>query len=470
MANPVLVQHVVTPSTIGKAVVTLYVSLPNPSLAGNLLICVVQFDAGSFEPTCADDQGQTYTGIMYAGGSLSCKFFYFLNSVAGVKKITLTWGGSIPWVQAMAAEFYNVATSSADVTSALGTGTSASWQATGTIAASASAGTPYLVYQAGFCNGQTTQSSFASRAGFQLGCSLLPGNTTDHGSIAAASQWGVVTASLTNPVITAGTSQPYSSIAVAFKSAAAGTAPTLTPRVSRVQYNEFDLASPIALQFPCHGQLLVGSIIDNVFAAKILVTGITDNHNTWGEIEGSPIDFGGAGRHQMLYAENAVEDDATMISLAYTGDIVGSTICLQEIVGANTYNNAAATSGTKDTTGNLPSVTITPAAAGHIIIAHCDHAEGTEFGCVADSNGHVPNFQAPHWGGDGDAISFFNHDSGQANFLTTETSDVQFIWSRSATAPGDWVALAAAFKLVSSTTPITVNTLPSDSLAGRVRF
>lgn len=476
MANPTLVQHVATPSTLAvdmNPITSLVVSFPNPVLAGNLIIAAVQHDkASGGTVSCADDQTQSYTKIdNTAGANQSCHLFYFLNSAAGVKKVTISFTTETSYVNVVLAEFYNVATSSADVTSAIGGATSTVWQAVGTIAASATGETPYLVYHVAFSASTTAQASFAAQSGFQLACAQLPG-TSGLGSLPTATQWRVATAGITNPTITAGTSREYSSIAVAFKSAAAGTAPTLTPRVVNVQYNEFDSASTVHLQFPCIGNVLVASIVDNLDPNDITVTSITDsNDNTWQDVDGSPAVNGGAGQQQMMYAEGVTPSTDLSLTVTYTGTVSGANICFQDIVGANSYVTGTAASGTKNTTGNLPSVSITPTAAGQLVLGHCDHAEGTETGCVVDGNGHTPNFQTPYWGGEnGNAISYFCHDSGQANFLTTETSAVQFIWSRSATAPGDWVALAGIFEQSGESSPIERN-LAADSLnGGTVRF
>lgn len=449
--GPTLVQHVATPSTLVDTPITsLIVSLPNPSLAGNLLIMAVTWNAGTRTATVADDQAQSYEEIHSDDANADCSLFYFLNTVAGVQQITVTFNGTIDYVSATVAEFYNVATSSADVTSAIGTGTSASWQATGTIAGNATAGLPYLVFQVGFAGSGTAQPSFAARSGFDLGCAKLPGNATDHGQTPYATQFGVVTASLTNPIITAGTSVAYNTIAVAFKSAAAGTAPTLTPRIVHLQMDNFEETSPVPLQFPCIGTLLVASYLGNQGAVKTTITELVDGHtNGWVQIENSPVENGDAGKHSMWYAVDATTSTDMTMTLTFSGSIVGDCISLMDIVGANAYVAGTGNSaiGNKATTGNLTTVAITPTATGQLVIAMVDHAEGTEYGCVTDGNGHLPTFQLPRWGNEnGDAISYFCHDSGLANFRSNDTTAVTFIWSRGATtAPGNWAALGAVF-------------------------
>jgi hypothetical protein len=200
--------------------------------------------------------------------------------------------------------------------------------------------------------------------------------------------------------------------------------------------------------------LLVACCAGNTGTRKTIVTGITDgNNNDWAEIDNSPVDYLTAGNHQIWYAPYAITS-TTMSgpTVTYTGNITGSMICFMDIFGANSYvaGSGQNATGQKGTTGDLTTVTVTPTAVGQIVIAHVDHAEGTEIDCVTDGNAHTPYFMTPYWWvgatlEDGTALSFFCHDTGQANFRTNDTQAVTFIWSRSATPPGDWAALAGIF-------------------------
>ena len=86
--------------------------------------------------------------------------------------ITATFsGGSPAFMQCIAATFANVATSSADVTtgSVTDAASTTNWEATGSYAANASVGTPYLVYQAAFSTSPSPGTTFTPGGGYRLG-------------------------------------------------------------------------------------------------------------------------------------------------------------------------------------------------------------------------------------------------------------------------------------------------------------
>ncbi len=111
---PTLVQAVNTSSTAGNVENTYTVRLPNATLSGNSVVLAVQQKSGTGALSVSDDKGNTYNlGKTNDDGVQTVSVFYALNVAAGAQKITLSFAGGANWVAAVAAEFYNVALSSA---------------------------------------------------------------------------------------------------------------------------------------------------------------------------------------------------------------------------------------------------------------------------------------------------------------------------------------------------------------------
>ncbi len=91
--------------------------LPNPSLAGNMLMAIVPFDHTSSTPTVSDDQNDTYSLAATCTDTTNREeigIYYFLNAPAGVRQIKTTYHATTLYQGMPAvAEWTNVASSSA---------------------------------------------------------------------------------------------------------------------------------------------------------------------------------------------------------------------------------------------------------------------------------------------------------------------------------------------------------------------
>src|SRR5262249_53822771 len=121
--TPTLVQHVAG-AMDNNFVTTLTLTLPNPAGAGNALILGVRFNAAGSVSSVSDDQGNAWMiGPTTANENVPIPnrmtLYYALNVAAGTQTITVTFdgldgpGGHYGFPQAVASEFYNVATVSA---------------------------------------------------------------------------------------------------------------------------------------------------------------------------------------------------------------------------------------------------------------------------------------------------------------------------------------------------------------------
>jgi len=249
--------------------------LPQASLAGNLLIASIQWavtDGVTLDQAnVTDDQSQTgYTCVQRpgSGGFQSAAICYRPNTAAGVTKITIPFsGGSPQYVGGRVDQFYNVDQNFLDVTSCTGEATSAatSWAADNgsscTLAGNASTATPYLVYHVAFDNQQypASQTSIAAASGYTLlDAQGLGGNGGVMGAPPQVTQYQVVTTSVTNPTILVSPGDSYVSVAIAVKSATAGTPAAAGIRVQNVQHNyDGGIGTTVTIQAPTSGNLIV---------------------------------------------------------------------------------------------------------------------------------------------------------------------------------------------------------------------
>ena len=268
------------------------------------------------------------------------------------------------------------------------------------------------------------------------------------------------------PTVTVGAANlGYTSVAGSFTSAAAGTAPTATPRVVHIQHNQlgsFD-ASPIADQFPSSGNLIVVMASCNSSSGAVTIRPADANGNSYTQISGSPLVNGAGGQIQGFYATNARTGPTMATSIAYSvTSLGGANVVYYDVVGAdpNPFVASNTATGFQSSPGNLTSVTIPSSGnfsrPGLLVLAHIDHNTGNETGMAADSNGHAPLFTMPWMSNDdGNFAGQFTLDSGEAAILTADTSAVTFVWTRSATQAAEWEAFAMAFKgAASGTAPV----------------
>lgn len=424
--------------------------LPNPTLANNLLICGVSWDAAA-TATITDNIGTNtwVDGPASSGTTRKIMLKYALGVAAGTQDLTLTLSNSAANVHFRCSEFYNVARSSA----VDGTATSAS-NVTGPAVASGSITTTAdndLIYHYGVddanlcCTSHVT--SFVAGSGF----SLLPSDR-HMGHFAQYLAWGGHGA--INPTMTVNQSlhEPFGSAAIAFKAAAAGTAPRAGIRILRVYHTSLD-ASTYVVQWPCSGNLTV--VAQGEHGTDHLISFITDSdNNTFTKVTPpSPTNS----YPQVFYAANQTctnpntrtmtinnaAGGATGVPVIY--DITGAATSPLDAVAGVLYTQTRAggsscpgTSGSD--TDHAPD--LTPLVAPGLAIAVLNNGTGPT--CAMMGAGYVHD--AAWYTGDSDESTLMDSANGFAHIYYSNTSPLDFGWHwANVTTTNGW-ALAVSFK------------------------
>jgi hypothetical protein len=456
---PTLVQHVAT-GMDENPVTTLRITLPNPAGAGNALILGVQFVSSGTISSIADNEGNTWaTGptVTDASAGQTMRLYYALGVTGGTQTITITFGGlsSTPGLpQAVVSEFYNVAQISAED----GSSGSATSRTAGTITTTAPGD---LIYHWGVDFSDTNSnggayngSSITAGAGFTLLSADLQVGSADQYEVQSS-------AGSIDPTFTATGSATWGSLALALKSASAGTPPPAGIRIVHIQHtllsngNVQGRTTPVVMQFPSSGNLLAGLFNGPSYG----ITGISDSaSNTWASVTSSnPTACGGpAFPTPIWYAANA----ATSPTLSNITVTVGGTnpggvmFNLYDITGAATspFDKAAIAGGDQTSSGNLTTTTLTPSTANGLVLNNTAIDYHTLNGIVGsgyvlDSVVNAVDNDAAGTAGTTD--STLDEDNGFAHIYNATTSPVTFVYTATTTGTPSgiqcWGSTAASF-------------------------
>jgi hypothetical protein len=450
-AVPTLVQHVAT-GMDRYPINALTIQLPNPVRAGNCLIFGVQFNSAGSVASVTDDKGNTWrAGPTATNGSFSKRMnlYYVLNAIAGTQTIRVNFSGlsSTPgFPHAVVSEFYNVATANAfDGSVANSTSRTA-----GTITTTAPGD---LIYEWGASlsssnvnGGAFNGTSITAGAGFTLLSADLQVGSGDQYQIQPS-------AGLITPTFSASGSAVWGSLAIALKSATAGTAPPPGIRIIHLQHTLLQAvraqnrSEPIVMQFPSSGNLLVG--LYN--AAGPIATNVTDSLNNVWSLPASAITHGQEGNTsaQIVYAANAhtaptLSGIRVSISAVGTGDMMFN---LYDIIGAasSPFDLATNQQGTNNTFGPHTTGTITPRTRNGLVLHvnsidfHQEHRMTSPVGGAFDT---VTNdLESPD-------VSTLDMDNAYAHIYNSTTNQVNFTFTSccAQAGVGPWGGATAAFK------------------------
>jgi IPT/TIG domain len=431
--------HVSGSSTQGNSVSSYILRLPNPSLAGNCIIVGFQYSATpGVTPSVADDKGNTYSSAAQTtDGRQVVNIWYSLNVAPGAQKITVTFSGTSPsYVSALASEFYNVAPSNALDSSSGGSGSGSSVSA-GSLTPTASGD---LIYQYAVQDSTSSSPMAAWTQGANpwllLSADLLDG---------AAAQYQVQSAAAPiTPTFAMAPAQGFTSVAVALRSSNAGTPPPPGIRVVRVQNNSIQpyASSPVQLQFPSTGNLLVVSWIG---VPDHDLTGVTDNNKNTYVSTGPAFGYGLSGENQIYYAATAITGTTlTGPNLSTVGtDISGSTAVLLDVRGAATapYDSTAGratASATQSTAGSVTGVTLSPTTTNGLVISSIGVDSNTIVGVspgiflsIVPSPVISPNS--------------VQQNNGWALFYNASAGPETFVWASQGGPVYNWASIAVAF-------------------------
>jgi hypothetical protein len=445
---PTLVQHVTGPNTGGgNTIGMLFMHLPNPTLAGNCLILAIQ--QSTLYTTVPSDisPGTWVAGPTGTDSNFNIvRMFYALNVVAGLSDISVnTRDAGVGNVSAVLSEWYNIATSSAADGSA-GASAQGPTIATGAFSTAVDGD---LIYQVALCDGQARTgdqpllSSVTKGSGFTLaGADLLDGN---------AAQYTVqTTAGSINPTMTVSGIDFYNTVAIALKSAPAGTAPATGIRIVHVQsINAFrnNGGTTIPLQFPCTGNLIL--VMWSGFrtgVGSVDCTGVADGTNTY-VATGAAHANEQAGATRIYYASNATTSPDLALTLTLAAQQEHSNGTLYDVASAattDTFDGADVVGdGVQSVTGNLETISVTPESPHGLVVG----IVAVDLHTISGAVGAGYWFDSMTYPGADGAKNFYE-DQGSVHVYNVDTGLLVFVFSTQNNPGGvdDWTARAAAFK------------------------
>lgn len=471
MATPTLVQAVATGmSSFTHGYVFNYgspnnddcntwnMSLPNNTLASNLLVVVIL----STEPTAGawgvtDNKSNTWTaGPTYTdttnGNLISA--FYCAGSTAGVNLLTftLTSSGTAQGVCALFSEWYNVATSAALDGSNHNNGTSASWTA-GSITPTVS-GDLLLSFAEQVTAADPWNQTITAMTGGTW--SLLQAQR----QLGYASQFEVYNSTTAiNPTITAGASTGFIALCMAFKSAAAGTAPTAVPRVVARHTFFVDSTSSVVEQVPCFGNLLVACWDGYADSTTSNTVSLADSHsNTWTSRGSSASPGSTPGTIQILDTDAATTTvgGTTTITITVSGNAAYECMLrvhdIQAPLSSGNFDSTAGAqtaSGTQTIFGNLATVSITPTTSNGLVITAVQIGYGTLSGLVSPPAGSFSDISVIPVDTSWATTDSLDENNGWGHTYNTGVSPITYTWACNqylTDAIGSWSSMAAAYK------------------------
>jgi hypothetical protein len=461
MAVPTLVQSVHTgldtTGGFGTHFPTFKIELPNDSLPNNLLVVAFQYFSGISVTSVTDNKGNTwvnFSSTLDSTSSTRYDIYYVAGALAGTRRVTIAWGAQGGFLSANLSEWYNVATTTpTNLGSATSNDTTSPYNA-GSFTTTVD-GDLVLCYAFGQGGGSGTLTGFVAGAGFTLMAADIQAGGLNQGNMAmyqVQPTQGAINPQFTT---TGNTTGAYDICAVAFKSASAGTAPSLTPRVTAVQHQYTGTTIPASFQFPCPagGNLVVGLFL----ATNVLINALTDSAGNVWQFPASAKVNSTTEAAQVVYAANAATSP-TLKSLAitYDGVAIGDPLIIWCcVVGAAPvpFDVGAAASGTQNVDATLDGVTIDPNTIGGIIFAVISIFRRTLNGVTVSGQDAIfdgiANAGLDNVAG-GSSNSPLDEDAGGAHIYNTVNTPVTFSWTyvdiAGTPGTGDWACAAAAFK------------------------
>jgi len=387
------------------------------------------------------------------------------NVAAGTNLLTVTYGTATNTVQFEYSEWYNI--SQAAVATALDGTSTASFVSSGNSVPAGAIVTTVdgdLIRQWGENNANTDNSTtFTKGSGFTKVSSQISGTATNFDPTSVSQYQVQGTHGSINPTYTySGALNTSDTVAIALKSAAAGTAPAAGIRVAGIQ-QFYALAGVASIKFEMPH---VGNLIHISSENENVISGITDGDtNTY--------QTAAAGADRKLLPSGAFGAESwRAINLTPNTDLVTGLIsftvvltvntgfgAIYDIVGADTVQGTGGrvqtvtTNGTQNANGDLATVAITPQNQNALIIAACP-IEGMTISGVTiptSANGGVPDVD-PFTGQDGNRG--MNNDDGWMHWLNgSSTSAVTITYStQGAGLPGvgGWAAFATEYKALAA--------------------
>lgn len=426
MPTPTLVQVVSTQangsfsSNTGNGFV---VSLPHPTLAGNVLIFTLTHHySASRTVSIIDNKGNTWPSASVISNDTSNTVtvrIYVTAPAAGTQTFTVTFDTNIGDVHFTISEWYNVSTtldgSSSNINSGGGPTITAGSFTPGT---SGDLIYNFAVETHGGAVGAGTQpTSFTKGSGFtKLACDR---------HLATYSQYQVqVSAAPINPTVTMNGigSSEANSVAIALLAASAGTAPT-GMRIVHLFHMILESTSPSVRDIPSQGNLVVCGFSINGDSGGNNITSVSDGTNTYTKQQ--PNIAAGC----LFHADNAATSTELVITITSPSPGNNTDMMVYDISGAATapYDTSVAATGLSQPATNADldaAPNFTPTESGGLVIAMLQMGAGPPSGLATPTGGI---FLCVWHTGMTDA-SLFNLGEGHALYFNPDTTAEDFKW------------------------------------------
>jgi chitodextrinase len=438
---PTAVQHIGSKVTAGNSIggYTEYdIRFDAAVLSGNCIIVGVSWDTNGVTPTITDDKNNIYTaGPSTSDGHQAIGIWYLLNVINGPRLIRAMFSIPTPSISLIASEFYNIATTSVSDGTSGGTGAGGGSVATGAISTTADND---LIWQFGMQRGGVAITKWTPASNWTLICPDIQ-ETGQAAQFVTQTSHGSITPTLTQFPAT----HAWITVAMAFKSALAGTAPSKTQmRIVQHTHTALDNSAPSGSQVETSvtGNLLVLTWIGY---PDCIIGSITDSAgNTWRDVNPGSVPGSGtiAGVPQIWYAGNIAPVATLVITVNFTGPDAGSgsTIHLLDIVNAaaSPLEKIATASGTNNTTTSTVGASITPGTNTRgLVIFNFAVAFNTVI--ASSPSTFFMSITNPE-----DEGSFVDNNNGGAVTYRTDASTIQNTWTHNV-APSDWAEVDASF-------------------------
>jgi hypothetical protein len=437
--------------------------LPNPTIAGNLLVLLLRYNTPAQTPSFSDNVGgnsyQSAASCTDTSNGVVSAIYYVEGVSAGVADIAVHLS-STQFVQMQPYEFFNAGALD-QATCQSGSGTQAAAAALDTLSSSGD-----LVFQQAVVDSVQQISGCAAGSQSNIAWTLRSAMIADR--YPSCVQFGVYnsTASFA-PSLTLGTSASFITAAAAFKPAQTGSAPPSGIRVVYVQHDDTDneQANSVPLEAPISGNMfaiLFGSGCQSPSTTDCsFPTSVSDGANSYVQVGGnavSPAGDGGASVGAVWYAKGVAPGTYfptwTMHPRSAGGN--GNTMFLFDIAGASStpldtsFGSSGLASNTSDQTsggsgGNLTTLTATPSQENEVILAAVGAAFNTFTGITSPAGGQ---FLSSHYATETNS----SHDDLNGGWMLfyngSSTAAVTITWTQDESdspGVGDWMSVGVAF-------------------------
>jgi len=440
-AVPTLVWSKSAANTTGVPTQSYTSNLPtNGTLRGNVLIATFQYQSNSGATAAVtDDKGDSLTLLESNNNGNQTVATYCGLPTVGARVLTITFSGGMPQYVSMinASEWFNL-TCTVD-----GTSSNSAFVATVTAGSMTTTTDGDLIYQAAEEDGSTGSEQWIQGASpwtlLSASRGLAGANSPQATQYQIQTTHGAI-----NPTFNMSSADSWNSVAVALLSASSGTAPPAGIRIVHMQEESIPpgQSSPIPLQFPCSGNLIITASNDG---PGFDIANISDsNGNTHTQIGTALNDGSVSGDVQTFYAANAVTSSTMAIIFSMTGSPTGgSTFFLYDVTGtaSSPYDSTAGrqtTTGSQETTGAIAGPTITPSTPNGLVITQIAVTSNSIIG-VSPGNflGTIPNPLGQ--------TNPTDENNGWGFEYNTSTTSRQYLWTTQGGPVQGWRSTAVAF-------------------------